>query len=103
MDQEADALADFIPNDDVGPARKLRIKKALERGAKWIKEWDSEITHVIVDKSLSYSDILKFLKVPSISVCGLNSRFLVFAHHGSPASSSLTSIIRPNAFNIRCS
>lgn len=59
----------FIPNDDVAPARKLRIRKALERGATWIKDWDDGadgITHVIVDKHLTNSDILKFLKIPSI-------------------------------------
>ncbi|KAL8761219.1 MAG: hypothetical protein Q9184_002651 [Pyrenodesmia sp. 2 TL-2023] len=56
----------FIPNDDVAPARKLRIKRALERGAIWLNKWDQGITHVIVDKSLTYSDILKFLKIASI-------------------------------------
>lgn len=69
----ADAMVDFIPNDDVAPARKLRIRKALERGAKWIKQWDDGISHVIVDKSLLYSDILKFLKMSSIPVCGILS------------------------------
>ncbi|KAI4137166.1 MAG: hypothetical protein LQ341_005254, partial [Variospora aurantia] len=57
---------DFIPNDDVAPARKRRIRKTMERGAAWIKQWDDRITHIIVDKSLSYSDILKFLKMSSI-------------------------------------
>ncbi|KAL8649780.1 MAG: hypothetical protein Q9210_004201 [Variospora velana] len=57
---------DFIPNDDVAPARKRRIRKTIERGAAWIKQWDDRITHIIVDKSLSYSDILKFLRMSSI-------------------------------------
>ncbi|KAL8938253.1 MAG: hypothetical protein Q9216_003993 [Gyalolechia sp. 2 TL-2023] len=57
---------DFIPNDDIAPARKLRIRKALERGATWIKQWDDSLTHVIVDKHLTYNDILKFLKIPSM-------------------------------------
>ncbi|KAL8986939.1 MAG: hypothetical protein Q9177_003804 [Variospora cf. flavescens] len=56
----------FIPNDDVAPARKRRIRKTMERGAAWIKQWDDRITHIIVDKSLSYSDVLKFLKMSSI-------------------------------------
>ncbi|KAI4097310.1 MAG: hypothetical protein LQ344_000409 [Seirophora lacunosa] len=38
----------------------------MERGATWIKQWDDRITHIIVDKSLSFSDILKFLKMSSI-------------------------------------
>lgn len=41
----------------------------MERGATWIKQWDDGITHVIVDKHLTYSDILKFLKISSIPVC----------------------------------
>ncbi|KAI4120904.1 MAG: hypothetical protein LQ338_006691 [Usnochroma carphineum] len=56
----------FLPNDDINPARKLRIRKALERGAAWIKHWDNGITHVIVDRTLSYSDLLKYLKLSSI-------------------------------------
>ncbi|KAL9025376.1 MAG: hypothetical protein Q9196_005788 [Gyalolechia fulgens] len=62
-------MSDFIPNDDVAPARKFRIRKALERGATWIKQWDDDVTHVIVDKHLTCSDILKFLKISFISVC----------------------------------
>ncbi|KAL8839079.1 MAG: hypothetical protein Q9170_001861 [Blastenia crenularia] len=63
----------FIPNDDVSPARKLRIKKAVERGATWIKEWQEGITHVIVDRHLSYNDILKFLQLSSMPVCRISS------------------------------
>ncbi|KAI4284933.1 MAG: hypothetical protein L6R35_004770 [Caloplaca aegaea] len=64
--QASDINIHFIPNDDVAPARKHRIRKTMERGAAWIKQWDDRITHIIVDKSLSYSDILKFLKMSSI-------------------------------------
>ncbi|KAL8629404.1 hypothetical protein Q9189_004854, partial [Teloschistes chrysophthalmus] len=56
----------FIPNDDVTPARKLRIRKARERGAFWVKEWTESITHVIADKRLTYDDIIKFLKLSSM-------------------------------------
>ncbi|KAL8737305.1 MAG: hypothetical protein Q9181_001796 [Wetmoreana brouardii] len=56
----------FIPNNDVAPARKLRIRKALERGAAWIKQWENGITHIIVDRHLNYGEILKFLKISSI-------------------------------------
>ncbi|KAL9582390.1 MAG: hypothetical protein Q9212_003332, partial [Teloschistes hypoglaucus] len=56
----------FIPNDDVTPARKLRIRKARERGAYWVKEWIEGITHVIADKRLTYDDIIKFLKLSSM-------------------------------------
>ncbi|KAI4274586.1 MAG: hypothetical protein L6R38_006057 [Xanthoria sp. 2 TBL-2021] len=56
----------FLPNDDVAPARKLRITKVLERGATWIKEWTDDITHIIVDRNLTYDDLLKYLKRSSI-------------------------------------
>jgi DNA polymerase IV len=56
----------FIPNDEVAPMRRARIRKAREYGAKWVSIWGSDITHIIVDKSLSYEDIISFLKIPSI-------------------------------------
>ena len=59
---------DFLPNDDVAPARKLRIKKVLERGGTWVKNWSDGITHIIVDKNLTYNDLLKYLKISSIPV-----------------------------------
>ncbi|KAL8997995.1 MAG: hypothetical protein Q9169_002835 [Polycauliona sp. 2 TL-2023] len=56
----------FLPNDDVAPARKLRIAKVLERGGMWIKNWSDSITHIVVDKNLTYGDLLKYLKRTSI-------------------------------------
>ncbi|KAL8863042.1 MAG: hypothetical protein Q9178_000415, partial [Gyalolechia marmorata] len=56
----------FLPNDDVAPARKLRIAKVLERGATWIKQWDNDMTHIIIDRDLTYNDLLKYLKRSSI-------------------------------------
>ncbi|KAI0199141.1 hypothetical protein F4808DRAFT_433485 [Astrocystis sublimbata] len=46
----------YIPNDDLNPARKLRITKARERGATWVRE-PSTATHIIVDKGLDYHQI----------------------------------------------
>ncbi|KAL8797912.1 MAG: hypothetical protein Q9182_007128 [Xanthomendoza sp. 2 TL-2023] len=56
----------FLPNDDVAPARRLRISKVLERGATWRKQFDDEVTHVILDRTLNYNDLLKYLKRSSI-------------------------------------
>ncbi|KAL8815484.1 MAG: hypothetical protein Q9223_005376 [Gallowayella weberi] len=56
----------FLPNDDVAPARRLRISKVLERGATWRKQFDDEVTHVILDRGLAYNDLLKYLKRSSI-------------------------------------
>jgi len=46
----------YIPNDDVNPARRLRITKAREHGATWTQDL-AEATHVIVDNGLVYDDI----------------------------------------------
>lgn len=53
----------FFPNNDIAPARRARIRKAMEWGAVWVKEWKDGITHVIVDDNLCYNDLLSFLKV----------------------------------------
>ncbi|KAI1300348.1 hypothetical protein F5Y03DRAFT_233644 [Xylaria venustula] len=46
----------YIPNDDINPARRIKITKAREHGAIWTKN-KAEATHFIVDKALSYDDI----------------------------------------------
>ncbi|ORY65941.1 uncharacterized protein BCR38DRAFT_340427 [Pseudomassariella vexata] len=46
----------YIPNDDVNPVRKARIKKAKEHGATWTRGLETA-THVIVDKQFTYADI----------------------------------------------
>lgn len=51
----------YIPNDDVAPARRLRIARAQEYGAKWVRSLN-EATHVIVDKRLVYDDIRTILE-----------------------------------------
>lgn len=56
----------FFPNNDTNPARKMRIAKALEFGAIWQKNLDDAVTHVIVDKALDYSQLLKYLKRSSL-------------------------------------
>ena len=62
----------FFPNNDVAPSRGFRIRKAMEWGATWIKEWGSSITHVIVDKELCYKDLLNFLKNDALPVSDQN-------------------------------
>ncbi|KAK4246867.1 hypothetical protein C7999DRAFT_15027 [Corynascus novoguineensis] len=46
----------YIPNNDIAPARKLRIGKAQDYGAKWVRDL-ADATHAIVDKHLEYKDI----------------------------------------------
>lgn len=50
----------YIPNDDINPARRLRITKAREHGAVWVQS-PADATHVVVDKGLSYDDIKSVL------------------------------------------
>ena len=56
----------FFPNNDISPARRARIRKAMEWGAVWVKDWKDRITHIIVDDSLCYSDVLSFLKISDL-------------------------------------
>ncbi|KAL2043451.1 hypothetical protein N7G274_003758 [Stereocaulon virgatum] len=54
----------FFPNNNVAPARGFRIRKAIEYGAFWSREWQSTVTHVIVDKDLCFRDVTEYLKLP---------------------------------------
>ncbi|KAJ5714015.1 uncharacterized protein N7483_011196 [Penicillium malachiteum] len=56
----------FFPNNDVSPARRLRIQRAREYGAQWALSLSEEVTHVIVDKGLRYQDLLKHIKLEII-------------------------------------
>ena len=49
----------------------MRIRKAMEYGAVWVKEWTDGVSHIIADKHLTYRDIIKYLKVPSLPVGSL--------------------------------
>lgn len=53
----------FFPNDDRHPARRLRIAKATKFGALWDKDWNPNITHVVMDKGMNYAQLIKFLKL----------------------------------------
>ncbi|KAK4987499.1 hypothetical protein LTR66_007580 [Elasticomyces elasticus] len=53
----------FFPNNDVHPARRMRIVKALEYGATWQKDWNTRVTHVIVDRGMNYNQVTAFLKL----------------------------------------
>ena len=58
----------YIPPDDANPVRKLRITRALEHGATWVKNWNNGegISHIIVDSDLTYADIIKWLKLDKL-------------------------------------
>lgn len=52
----------FFPNNEKHPARFMRITKAIAFGATWHRDWNEFITHVILDKSMNYTMLLKFLE-----------------------------------------
>jgi DNA polymerase IV len=56
----------FFPNNDVHPARRMRIAKAVQYGAKWEKSWSESVTHVILDKSMELSQLLKYLRLEDL-------------------------------------
>ncbi|KAG4271568.1 DNA polymerase IV [Fusarium proliferatum] len=51
----------YIPDDDVAPARRLRITKAREFGATWVRT-PRIATHIVVEKHIHYNDIESVLK-----------------------------------------
>jgi hypothetical protein len=58
-----DKIFYYIPDNDVGPLRKLRIQRAMSYGATWTKEWSSSITHIIVDSDHTFDEITKWLRL----------------------------------------
>ncbi|KAF1825959.1 DNA polymerase beta-like protein, partial [Dissoconium aciculare CBS 342.82] len=56
----------FFPNNDVHPARRMRIAKAIEHGAVWEKQWSEAVTHVILDKMIDFSQLLKYLRLAEL-------------------------------------
>ncbi|KAJ5185511.1 DNA polymerase family X [Penicillium cf. griseofulvum] len=56
----------FFPNNDVSPFRRLRIQRAQDYGARWSRDWATDVTHVIIDKGLLSSDLLSYLKLEAL-------------------------------------
>ncbi|RFU35963.1 hypothetical protein B7463_g303, partial [Scytalidium lignicola] len=57
----------YIPPNDIAKQRRVQITRAREYGALWEKEFTAKATHIIVDKNLTYQDVMKYLgleKVP---------------------------------------
>ena len=49
----------------------MRIKKAVEYGASWIRKWQSGVTHIIVDRGIPREDVLRFLKLADLPVSSI--------------------------------
>jgi DNA polymerase IV len=53
----------YIPPDDKSKIRRIRINKARKFGATWTREFIPNTTHVVVDKGLTFNDVMTFLKL----------------------------------------
>lgn len=51
----------FFPNNDVHPARRMRIAKAVEHGAVWEKDWSARVSHVVLDNTMDLNHLHTFL------------------------------------------
>lgn len=56
----------FFPPNDIAPARRMRIRKAIEHGATWTKDWTSKVSHIIVDRSMNYGQVMASLKLDKL-------------------------------------
>lgn len=51
----------FVPDNDIAPARRIRIAKSREYGAAWERNVE-DATHLIVDKGIAYKDVEGLVK-----------------------------------------
>ncbi|PNS16175.1 hypothetical protein CAC42_1938 [Sphaceloma murrayae] len=52
----------FFPNNDYHPGRKFRIRKAVEYGAVRHSLWSDRVTHLVVDRSMTYDQVCDTLR-----------------------------------------
>ncbi|CAG8972265.1 hypothetical protein HYALB_00001663 [Hymenoscyphus albidus] len=52
----------YMPNNDIAKIRKVRIQKAQTYGAQWAQVYGNHITHMIVDKGITYQSLMDHLK-----------------------------------------
>ncbi|KAL9056907.1 MAG: hypothetical protein Q9162_002678 [Coniocarpon cinnabarinum] len=58
----------FFPNNDIDMGRRIRIFRAVERGATWVKTWHHNVTHLVVDNNMKLPDLLKELRLDELPV-----------------------------------
>ncbi|RDA96055.1 hypothetical protein CP533_5823 [Ophiocordyceps camponoti-saundersi (nom. inval.)] len=56
----------YVPNNDIAPARRLRITRAREHGACWARD-PFTATHIVVDKQLDYRDVGKVVSEEALA------------------------------------
>ncbi|GLA38313.1 hypothetical protein AnigIFM63309_005325 [Aspergillus niger] len=52
----------YIPNNDTSDLRRLQMQRAREYGASRAMEWNETITHVVVDRWLTYENVMRHFK-----------------------------------------
>ncbi|KND89515.1 DNA polymerase lambda [Tolypocladium ophioglossoides CBS 100239] len=56
----------YIPDNDIAPARRLRINKAREYGATWTRDVLTA-THIVAERNLDYKDVEKATSKASLN------------------------------------
>ncbi|OJK00384.1 hypothetical protein ASPACDRAFT_52099 [Aspergillus aculeatus ATCC 16872] len=56
----------FFPNNSASALRRLRIQRAQDYGASAAVAWGDHVTHVIVDRGLTFHDVIKHIHVESL-------------------------------------
>ncbi|KIN01919.1 hypothetical protein OIDMADRAFT_161588 [Oidiodendron maius Zn] len=56
----------YVPPDDKAQPRRIRINKAIKFGAAWTTELSLSTTHIVVDKTLTFKDVMTFLKLETL-------------------------------------
>ena len=56
----------YVPPDDKAQLRRIRIDKAIKFGATWTTELTPNTTHIVVDKTLTFKDVMTFLKLDTL-------------------------------------
>lgn len=64
----------FFPNKSASALRRLRIQRAQDYGASAAENWGDQVTHVIVDKGITFHDVKKHLHVESFPVGEADNR-----------------------------
>lgn len=54
----------FLPNNDIHMGRRFRIRRAVEHGATWERQWSTSVTHVIADSALTYQQVIDIQAIP---------------------------------------
>ncbi|OJJ73910.1 hypothetical protein ASPBRDRAFT_41673 [Aspergillus brasiliensis CBS 101740] len=52
----------YIPNDDISDLRRFQMQRAREYGGSRATEWNDTVTHIVVDRALTYDSVMRHFK-----------------------------------------